>query len=74
MNPVTNTGKPGGQSKTPQDINPRFVAPIAIKAAIAELIINGIAKIGLSTNGKPNTTGSLIPQIPGMNENFAIAL
>ena len=39
MNPVTNTGKPGGQSKTPQDINPRFVA-----------------------------------QIPGMNENFAIAL
>ena len=71
---MINTGKPGGQSKIPHVIKPIFVAPIAIKAAIAELIINGIAKIGFKTKGKPNTTGSLIPQIPGINENLAIDL
>ena len=69
-----NTGNPGGQSKTPQEIKPIFVATIAINAAITELRINGIAKIGFNTNGKPNTTGSLIPQIPGTNENLAIDL
>ena len=36
--------------------------------------VNGIAKIGFKTKGKPNTTGSLIPQIPGINENLAIDL
>ena len=53
---------------------PILVAKIAINAAIAELQINGIAKIGFNTNGKPKTTGSLIPQIPGTIENLAIAL
>lgn len=40
-----NTGKPGGQSNTPHEINPIFVATIAINAAIAELMMNGIAKL-----------------------------
>ena len=48
---MINTGKPGEQSKIPHVIKPIFVAPIAIKAAIAELIINGIAKIGFKTKG-----------------------
>ena len=45
---------------------PILVAKIAINAAISELQINGIAKIGFNTNGKPkNYRVHSIPQIPG---------
>ena len=38
------------------------------------IIKNGIDKIGFNTIGVPKIIGSLIPQIPGINENFAIDL
>ena len=32
--------------------------------------INGIIIVGFNTIGNPNTIGSLIPKIPGTNDNF----
>ena len=45
--------------------NPIAVAEYATVAVTSGVMINGIIKIGFSTIGNPNMTGSLILKIPG---------
>ena len=74
MNALKITGTPNGQSTVLHGKKPIFVKNRAIPVEIAELKINGIAKVGFNTSGSPNTTGSLIPHMLGKIPNFAIIL
>ena len=65
MNAPIMIGRPNGASTVLHGIKPMLVANSAIAVAMPELKINGIANVGLSTNGRPKTTGSEIPHSAG---------